>query len=64
MYNKNASINKDNTFRGEVWGRKGDKVKIISINGNAVIYENEKEERYPCNIKDFENVNQRPSPEL
>lgn len=49
-----AIFKRDNTFRGKIWGKKGDKVKIISINGNAVIYENEKGQRYPCNIKDLE----------
>lgn len=47
-------LKKDNVFRGEVWGRKGEKVRIISVNGCAVIYENKKGERYPCNIKDLE----------
>lgn len=53
-------LKKDNTHRGKVWGRKGDKVKIISINGKAVIYEDQKEERYPCNIRDLEAVGEQP----
>lgn len=51
-------LNKDNTFnkgaRAHVWGKKGEMVQIISIRGNAVIYENKKDERFPCNIKDLE----------
>lgn len=49
-------LNKDITFRGKVWGRKGDKIKIISINGNAVIYEATNGQKYPCNIKDIEEI--------
>lgn len=55
-------LNKDNTFQKSnkkyLWGKKGEKVKIISINGNAVIYEKteglKKGQRFPANIKDFE----------
>ena len=47
-------LNKDNTYKTHVWGKKGDKVKIISISGNAVIYENDSGKRFPCNIKDLE----------
>lgn len=53
---KIATLSKDNTFRGKVLGKKGDKVKIISISKTAVIYENDKGERYPCNIKDLEKM--------
>lgn len=35
------------------WGRKGEKVKIISVSGNAVIFENNRGVRFPCNIKDI-----------
>ncbi|WP_234110179.1 hypothetical protein [Chryseobacterium sp. R2A-55] len=49
---------KDNTFQKNqkryFWGKKGEKVKIISISGNAVIYQNEKGKMFPCNIKDLE----------
>ncbi|MCL1657432.1 hypothetical protein I6H88_13705 [Elizabethkingia bruuniana] len=48
------TLNKDNVFRGQIWGKKGDKVKIISISGSAVVYENAKGKRFPCNIKDLE----------
>ncbi|WP_165601764.1 hypothetical protein [Chryseobacterium sp. CBo1] len=47
-------LNKDNKYKAEVWGKKGDKVKIISISGIAVIYENIKGNRFPCNIKDLQ----------
>lgn len=49
------TLNKENRYKAEVWGKKGEKVKIISISGTAVIYENIKGDRYPCNIKDLEN---------
>ena len=48
------TLNKDNVFRKQVWGKKGEKVTIISVSGNAVIYENSKGKRLPCNIKDLE----------
>lgn len=48
------TLNKDNGFRKIIWDKKGSKVKIISISGNAVIYENSKGKRFPCNIKDLE----------
>lgn len=51
-----AILNKDNKYKNKIWGKKGDKVKIISISGNAVIYEDEKGERYPCNIEDLEKI--------
>lgn len=48
---------KDNVFvknrTKHIWGKKGEKVKIISISGNAIIYENQKGERFPCNINDL-----------
>lgn len=44
----------DNVFRGKNWGIKGEKVKIISISGTAVVYENRKGNRFPCNINDIE----------
>ncbi|WP_160341574.1 hypothetical protein [Elizabethkingia meningoseptica] len=44
----------DNVFRGKNWGIKGEKVKIISISGTAVVYENRKGNRFPCNINDLE----------
>lgn len=51
-------LNKDNSFQKSnkryVWGKKGDKVKVISISGNAIIYENMKGKRFPCNIKDLQ----------
>ena len=48
------TLNKDIVFRGNIWGKKGEKVTIISVSGNAVIYENSKGKRFPCNIKDLE----------
>lgn len=48
------TLNKDNVYKANVWGKKGDKVKIISVSGNAVIYEDLKGKRFPCNIKDLE----------
>lgn len=47
-------LNKDNVYKTSVWGKKGDKVTIISISGNAVTYESEKGERFPCNVKDLD----------
>ncbi|TDX83953.1 hypothetical protein [Epilithonimonas xixisoli] len=47
------TLNKDNLSKGNIWGRKGDKVKIISVSGNAVIYEDLQGKRFPCNIKDL-----------
>lgn len=48
------TLKKDNVFRKQIWGKKGEKVTIISVSGNAVIYENSKGKRFPCNIKDLE----------
>ena len=52
------TLNKDNVFTKNkakyTWGKKGEKVKIISVSGNAIIYENSKGKRFPCNIKDLE----------
>lgn len=48
------TLNKDNKYKTEVWGKKGDKVKIISISGTAVIYENIKGNRFPCNVNDLQ----------
>lgn len=47
-------LNKNNTYKTNIWGKKGDKVKIISVSGNAIIYENENGKRFPCNIRDLE----------
>jgi len=54
MIGLNKKLNKDNRYRNAVWGKKGEKVKIISVSGNAVIYENSKGVRYPCNVKDLD----------
>ena len=40
-----ATLNKDVGFKKVVYSKKGTKVKIISISGNAVIYETEKGKR-------------------
>ena len=48
------TLNKDNVFRKNTWDKKGEKVKIISISGNAIIYENSKGKKFPCNKKDLE----------
>jgi len=53
MIGQFKTLNKDNTYKNAVWGKKGEKVKIISVSGNAVIYENDKGKRFPCNIKDI-----------
>ncbi|AQX52521.1 hypothetical protein CMT42_15475 [Elizabethkingia anophelis] len=55
-------LNKDNIFRGHNWGKKGDKIKIISISGNAVIFENVKGDRLPCNINDISETEIKPDP--
>lgn len=49
-----ATLNKDVVFKKVVYSKKGTKVKIISVSGNAVIYETENGKRFPCNIKDLE----------
>ncbi len=57
-------LNKDNTFQKNrtkhVWGKKGDIVKIISISGNALIYEKvsglKKGQRFPCNRNDVSPI--------
>lgn len=54
MNSEFKTLNKDNFNKNEVWGKKGEKVKIISVSGSAVIYENSKGVRYPCNVKDLE----------
>ncbi|WBV60269.1 hypothetical protein PFY12_14670 [Chryseobacterium camelliae] len=54
MIGELKTLNKDNLNKNAVWGKKGEKVKIISVSGNAVIYENSKGLRYPCNVKDLE----------
>lgn len=54
MIGENKKLNKDNVYKNAVWGKKGDKVTIISVSGNAVIYENSKGVRYPCNVKDLD----------
>jgi hypothetical protein len=54
MIGENKTLNKDNLYRNAVWGKKGERVKIISVSGNAVIYENSKGVRYPCNVKDLD----------
>jgi hypothetical protein len=47
-------LNKDAGLGKQVWAKKGEKVKIISISGNAVICERENGFRFPCNIKDLD----------
>lgn len=54
MIGQTKTLNKDNLYKTHVWGKKGDKVLVISVNGKAVIYEDNKGNRYPCNIKDLE----------
>lgn len=54
MIGETKTLNKDNRYKTHVWGKKGDKVKIISVSGNAVIYENDRGIRYPCNIRDLD----------
>jgi len=54
MIGEIKTLNKDNKYKQHVWGKKGEKVKIISVSGNAVTYENSKGIRFPCNIKDLE----------
>lgn len=53
MIGETKTLNKDNKYKNHVWGKKGDKVKIISVSGNAVVYESSKG-RFPCNIKDLD----------
>ena len=54
MIGETKTLNKDNRYKTHVWGKKGDKVLIVSASGNAVIYEDNKGNRYPCNIKDLD----------
>lgn len=53
MTGTTKTLNKDVTYKQFVWGKKGDRVLIISVSGNAVIYENSKG-KFPCNIKDLD----------
>jgi len=46
-------LNKDAKFGKCFWAAKGDKVKIISVSGNAVTAEKMNGLRFPCNIKDL-----------
>ncbi|CAI9673440.1 MULTISPECIES: hypothetical protein [Elizabethkingia] len=48
------TLNKDNVYKGMIWGTKGEEVVIISVSGNAIVYENAKGKRFPCNIKYLE----------
>ncbi len=50
---KTYTLNKDIVFSHKIFGKKGEKVKVISISGNAVIFEKENGKRKPCNIKDL-----------
>lgn len=54
MIGTTMTLNKDTGYKAQIWGKKGEKVIVISISGNAVIFENYKGERFPCNIKDIE----------
>jgi hypothetical protein len=57
MIGTTKTLNKDikgSAKTKDFWGRKGESVTIISVSGNAVIYENKKGVRFPCNIKDLE----------
>lgn len=47
-------LKNDVKFRGKLWGKKGEQVTVVSVSGSAVIYQNKKGDRYPCNIKDIE----------
>ncbi|MGL6038123.1 MAG: NfeD family protein [Soonwooa sp.] len=47
-------MNQDSGYKGQIWLKKGEKVKVISISGNAVIVEKTDGKRFPCNIKDLE----------
>lgn len=47
-------LNKDLFYKKEFWGKKVESVKIISISGNAVIFERYNGKRFPCSIKDLE----------
>lgn len=53
-----AIILKDTGYKGNTWGFRGDRVTVISISGNAVIVENQKGLRFPCNIKELAIWNQ------
>ncbi|GAB0155458.1 hypothetical protein CHRYSEOSP005_07190 [Chryseobacterium sp. Alg-005] len=51
------TLNKDAKFAKSFWAKKGEKIKIIGISGNAVICEKSNGFRFPCNIKDLEQIN-------
>lgn len=40
-------------FGKSFWAPKGEKVKIITISGNAVTVEKSNGNKFPCNIKDL-----------
>ena len=42
------TLKQNNEFRGKVFSKKGEKIKIVSISGNAVIYETN-DGRFPIN---------------
>lgn len=44
---------KDAGSKMRIWGKKNSKVTVISISGNAVTVEDERGERFPCNINDL-----------
>lgn len=48
------TLNKSAGYKSTVWAVKVEKVKIISISGNAVTCEKENGKRFPCNIKDLQ----------
>ncbi|WP_392436440.1 hypothetical protein ACF3N7_05260 [Cruoricaptor ignavus] len=54
MEGEKAIILEDTGYKGKIWGRKGESVSVVSISGNAVIVENLKGERFPCNIREIQ----------
>lgn len=48
------TLNKDARFAKSFWAKKGTKIKILTISGNAVTVEDSRGRRFPCNIKDLE----------
>ncbi|GEN74111.1 hypothetical protein [Chryseobacterium lathyri] len=54
MIGETKTLNKDAKFGKSFWAKKGEKVKIITISGNAVTCEKSNGYRFPCNIKDLE----------
>lgn len=53
MVGEKKTLLKDIGSKTRIWGKKDAKVTVISVSGNAVTVEDERGERFPCNINDL-----------